>query len=267
MNRFLLVSFLVVGQLVFSQDTLTVYFDFDDAILKPADIVSLEGLRTDLNKGSLEFVTLIAHTDTSGSIAYNNQLAKRRLNAVLGVLHIETGTSKSKALGETEAARSTNYDAARFRKVDLVYSLVEYNSETPIHVPEPVVSDQERLNNELTSFLKDSISEILIQLSVNFYPGRAILIEGEEEELYSLYRFLKTHPTVKAKIRGHVCCGSNMALSQSRAFVVYDYLIGKGISPSRLTHRGYDNTEPFISPEITEEDKAKNRRVDVIFTK
>ena len=148
-----------------------------------------------------------------------------------------------------------------------VYAIVEYISGGPVHVPEPVVSDQERLNNELTSFLKDSISEILIQLSVNFYPGRAILLEGEEEELYALYRFLKTYPTVKAKIRGHVCCGSNMALSQNRAFVVYDYLVGKGISPTRLTHRGYDNTEPFIYPEVTEEDKAKNRRVDVIFTK
>lgn len=267
MNRCLLVLFLLLGHLGLSQDTLTIYFDFDEAIVKPADITSLQGLNIDQNKGKLEIITLIAHTDTSGSVTYNNELAERRLNAVLDVLKIELGTSKSLVLGETEANRSINYDATRFRKVDVVYSIIEYISGGPVQVPEPVVSDQERLNNELASFLKDSISEILIQLSVNFYPGRAILLEGEEEELYALYRFLRTYSSVKAKIRGHVCCGSNMALSQNRAYVVYEYLVGKGISPSRLTHRGYDNSQPFIFPEETEEDKAKNRRVDVIFTK
>ena len=267
MNRCLLVLFLLLGHLGLSQDTLTVYFDFDEAIVKPADITSLQGLNIDPNKGTLEIITLIAHTDTSGSVAYNNELAERRLNAVLNVLQIESGTSKSLVLGETEANRSSNYDAARFRKVDVIYSVKEYISETSIPAAEPILTDQEKLNQELNLFLKDSTSEVLIQLSVNFYPGRAILLEGEEEELYTLYRFLRTYSSVKAKIRGHVCCGSNMALSQNRAYVVYEYLVGKGISPSRLTHRGYDNSQPFIFPEETEEDKAKNRRVDVIFTK
>jgi hypothetical protein len=129
----------LLGHLGLSQDTLTVYFDFDEVIVKPADIISLQGLNIDPNKGTLEIITLIAHTDTSGSVAYNNELAERRLNAVLDVLKIESGTSKSLVLGETEANRSSNYEAVSFRKVDVIYSIVEYISGTPIHVPEPGV--------------------------------------------------------------------------------------------------------------------------------
>lgn len=118
MNRCLLVLFLLLGHLGLSQDTLTIYFDFDEAIVKPADITSLKGLIIDTKKGTLEIITIIAQTDTSGSVVYNNELAERRLNAVLDVLKIESETSKSLVLGETEANLSANYDAARFRKVE-----------------------------------------------------------------------------------------------------------------------------------------------------
>ena len=74
MNRCLLVLFLLLGHLGLSQDTLTIYFDFDEAIVKPADITSLQGLIIDTKKGTLEIITLIAQTDTSGSVVYNLSL-------------------------------------------------------------------------------------------------------------------------------------------------------------------------------------------------
>jgi Outer membrane protein and related peptidoglycan-associated (lipo)proteins len=43
---------------------------------------------------------------------------------------------------------------------------------------------------------------------------------------------------------------------------VRDFLISKGISADRLTAKGYGKSEPLVSPEKTNEDRAINRRVE-----
>ena len=55
-------------------------------------------------------------------------------------------------------------------------------------------------------------------------------------------------------------------ISFLRAKAVNDYLIRRGISENRLGYEGYSNTIPLVTPELTEEDQQRNRRVDVIFT-
>lgn len=256
---------LVLSPLSFAQtDTVTIYFDVDQFILSDQDKERLLVVKSEITQKSVVIESVQAHTDTTGSVAYNEVLSNKRLNSVLRALTNDPRGLSARSFGESAAAKDAMYSASEYRKVDVI---LWRELEDVVEIIEEEVTDEEKLNDDLNTFLTDTTSEALIQLSVNFYPGKAILLAGEEEELYVLYRFLKVHPNVKAKIRGHVCCGSNMMLSQNRAFVVYDYLVERGISPSRLTHRGYDNSQPFIWPEETEEDKSKNRRVDVIFTK
>lgn len=69
-----------------------------------------------------------------------------------------------------------------------------------------------------------------------------------------------------AHIRGHVCCGNNMRISKKRAKAVYKYLIKHGVESHRLSYKGYSNTMPLVFPEKTNADRAKNRRVEIIFT-
>lgn len=264
MKRLLYLLLLLPSLSIAQVDTVAIYFDIDEFHLSQQDKETLSTVIENINEGIIEIKSVEAHTDTSGSTAHNRVLSQKRLNSVLHVLNDHKGNITTASFGESIAAKDLKYMPASYRKVDVITSQVIIEEIVDI---EEEITDEEKLNDELNAFLTDSSSEALIQLSVNFYPGRAILLEGEEAELCTLYRFLKNHPKVKAKIRGHVCCGSNMALSENRAFVVYDYLVGKGISPARLTHRGYDNTQPFVWPEETEEDKSKNRRVDVIFTK
>ncbi len=77
---------------------------------------------------------------------------------------------------------------------------------------------------------------------------------------------LKNNPDMELEIQGHTDnVGSakyNMKLSQKRAEAVRQYLIQRGIVPSRLKAVGYGMTRPVAS-NATSEGRAKNRRVEL----
>ena len=82
-----------------------------------------------------------------------------------------------------------------------------------------------------------------------------------------LFNFLYYNPAVDAFIRGHVCCGDEMALSRKRAKHVYKELIKRGISEDRLRYQGFSNSLLLVNPERSEADRRMNRRVDIILSK
>lgn len=55
----------------------------------------------------------------------------------------------------------------------------------------------------------------------------------------------------------------NLQLSQRRADAVRTYLQGKGIDRSRMTTVGYGETRLRVSPEQSDADQRKNRRVEL----
>lgn len=55
---------------------------------------------------------------------------------------------------------------------------------------------------------------------------------------------------------------SNRELSLLRAFSVIDYLVKKGVPPSRITAYGYGEFRP-VAANDTEENRAKNRRIEI----
>ena len=59
---------------------------------------------------------------------------------------------------------------------------------------------------------------------------------------------------------------SNLALSQKRAAAVVTYLLGKGISSSRLDSAGFGETQP-VAPNDTDDGRALNRRVEFVIIK
>lgn len=78
---------------------------------------------------------------------------------------------------------------------------------------------------------------------------------------------LKDWGDVNIEVAGHTdSVGTdehNMTLSQSRAEIVRDYLVGKGISADRISAKGYGESSP-VADNATEEGRAKNRRVELI---
>lgn len=53
----------------------------------------------------------------------------------------------------------------------------------------------------------------------------------------------------------------NLKLSENRAKAVKDYLINQGIDQNRIQSKGYGSANP-IAPNDTDENRAKNRRVE-----
>lgn len=100
-----------------------------------------------------------------------------------------------------------------------------------------------------------------------FFPTDGDVILSESiTELMQLFRFLSENPTLNIEIQGHTDNiggeGYNMALSERRARSVMNYLVENGISPERLTAKGFGMSQP-VSENLTEEGRSKNRRTTV----
>ena len=106
-----------------------------------------------------------------------------------------------------------------------------------------------------------------IRIKRLFFKADSATITPESEAvLDDLYHFLRNNPTVRIEIGGHTngrpphaYCDS---LSTARAKAVYDYLVRRGIDPSRLSYKGYGKRMP-IAPNTTPEGRRKNQRVEI----
>jgi OmpA-OmpF porin, OOP family len=83
--------------------------------------------------------------------------------------------------------------------------------------------------------------------------------------LDEVYQILKTNPDITIEIGGHTDSkgsdSSNQKLSQRRVESVREYLVGKGVSPSRITAKGYGEGVP-VDTNRTAEGRENNRRVE-----
>ncbi|QJW92456.1 OmpA family protein [Spirosoma taeanense] len=86
------------------------------------------------------------------------------------------------------------------------------------------------------------------------------------EELDKLVTILKDNPTLKIELSSHTDVRApdayNLRLSQNRAKSAVDYIVSKGIDASRLTARGYGETQLVVKNAKTEEEHQRNRRTE-----
>ena len=79
--------------------------------------------------------------------------------------------------------------------------------------------------------------------------------------------WIKSDTTFHVRVRGHVCCGPSMKLSEKRAKAVYKYLLKAGVPEERICWKGYSDRCPKVWPEKKKEDAEQNRRVDFVIIK
>jgi outer membrane protein OmpA-like peptidoglycan-associated protein len=101
---------------------------------------------------------------------------------------------------------------------------------------------------------------------IYFETGRAILLPESEITLRAVGDTLARYPNLRIEIQGHTdsrgADGYNQALSRARAQAVRTYLLRNfRLMPRNLVARGYGPSQPEVSPETTDEDYLKNRRV------
>ena len=104
-----------------------------------------------------------------------------------------------------------------------------------------------------------------VLVGVNFEFNKARLTPESYPILFYAVQNLNENPDTKVEIQGHTDnIGSeqyNMNLSEERAQTVRDYLVAKGIDPSRLTVKGYGESMP-VADNSTPEGRSLNRRIE-----
>jgi OmpA-OmpF porin, OOP family len=104
-------------------------------------------------------------------------------------------------------------------------------------------------------------------LNINFDTDKATLKVDGQKIVDEIYMLLNTNNALKLSIEGHTDnVGSitrNKQLSTERANTVMYALAGKGIDIKRLKATGFGSEKP-IKANDTEENKAQNRRVELV---
>ena len=139
--------------------------------------------------------------------------------------------------------------------------------------PEPVLFTVEFIEKQDdTSPLMEvldtiKIGDVFILPNIFFEFAQSNLLPDSYSELQRLLVYLTKNEMVKIEIGGHTDNqGSdvyNQKLSTERARTVYRYLIDKGIGAHRLSYKGYGKERPVV-PNDTEENRAKNRRTEIL---
>ncbi|MGS0741546.1 outer membrane protein OmpA [Glaciimonas sp. GG7] len=100
------------------------FFDFDKAVLKPEGKAKLDDLTSKLGDLNLEVIIAVGHTDSVGTVAYNQKLSIRRAEAVKAYLvhkGIEQNRVYTEGKGKSQpvADNKTAAGRAKNRRVEI----------------------------------------------------------------------------------------------------------------------------------------------------
>lgn len=284
-------------------DTIAVYFAFDKSDISSRTQDHLDSLMYNEILTPDKDVKIIGYADYVGKNLYNDTLSLKRAHAVeqylftLGFkkdnIHLCIGKGKIEREG-----MHGNDGYAPDRKVDIVLTHAE-KKHIALKTPQKTITEQpaaaatsiDKKVNKPTAkkitvvppaIVLQSMDEItqlkpdatVILNKIYFPAGRHYALDGSEIQMDQLFDVLNTHPTMRIRIEGHVCCvymytdaydedTQSYDLSINRARFVYDYLRRRGISADRLDFAGFGRRRPVVYVEHTEEEAQKNRRVEL----
>ena len=143
-------------------------------------------------------------------------------------------------------------------------------------IPKEFGNDESGLVKQLEN---SKVGESVVLSDIHFEQARHVLLKSSKPSLNAMLNALKSLPTLQVEIQGHMCCDDALTvdgfdidtkefmLSYNRAKTVYDFMVENGINASRLTYKGYGTRKRLVNPEVTDEDRDKNRRVEFSITK
>lgn len=237
-------------------DTLSVYFDVNKSGLLVNELNKLNSF-LDAHIQNTKEIIITAYADSTGNVANNLILAANRMDVVKTHL-VKTNASfesiiKASAMGETSKYGN---DLQKNRCVELIF-----------------VHEEKQGVNNLAAYAK---GDKIVLENILFENNSHVFLPSSLPALQSLLATLKANLNIKIMVLGHVCCGGNnpdydmiepgelnMKISETRAKAVCDYLLENGIESNRLKYRGLSFKYPRVFPEISDEDRAKNRRVEI----
>jgi outer membrane protein OmpA-like peptidoglycan-associated protein len=265
------VAFFTFG-LSFAQEEeiYSIFFEFDKFNLKEEQAEGVIAFVQKIDTARIESIQIYGYCDDRGKDEYNFVLSTNRATTVKNKL-IERGI-KSKIIITLEGKGRIMLDEdlqtdipearSKNRRVDVV---VNYKSITIENLKIPGV---------YSTIKKDVVPGDRIYLEkVLFERGSSQLTVQAKKELDKVALLLLKFKNIQFEVQGHVCCTptyhreaidretKKRELSVNRAKRVFNYLFKKGISNSRMTYRGYGNTQSL------KQGSALDRRVELLILK
>ena len=256
-----------------SQMLTSVYFDYDSYTLTKESRKKLDSLAN--LKSSLKF-RIFGNCDISGSLEYNKKLSENRASAVSKYLKARIGNTIALesivGLGKEKQINDNSTEELR-RK----------NRRVDIFVDQVLKTGEIKSGKIFESFFSKKVSEMKIGETyslpnVNFIGGRHVWFPKGNKILIRLADVLKNNPSLEVELQGHICCDydnfdgedldlKTFNLSFTRADAIRQFLEKQGVDLRRIKVSGMGHLNPVVYPERTEEDMAKNRRVEIVVHK
>jgi outer membrane protein OmpA-like peptidoglycan-associated protein len=273
MTRLFFLFFLLFSVVSFAQEeeeVHSIFFEFDKFNLKTEQADAVVAFVSKIDTTRIESVQIFGYCDDRGKDQYNYTLSTNRANTVKDKL-IEKGI-KSKIIITLEGKgrimldedMQTNIPEARSknRRVDVVVNF------------KPIVIEDLKIPGVYSTIKKDRIVGDRIYLDhVLFERGSSQLTYKAKKELDRIALELHKYKNIHFEIQGHVCCTPTFQkeavdrdtkkreLSINRAKRVYNYFLMKRISKTRMTFKGYGNTQSL------KKGSTLDRRVELLITK
>jgi outer membrane protein OmpA-like peptidoglycan-associated protein len=291
--KYILLCWVLISTRCFAQqDTATIYFSIGSYQLTTAQKKSIDSLLYHDILASGRRVGIIGYADIVGGEKSNKELSVKRANAVAAYLQfmgIDTQFIEQ-VTGAGEINRADN--AAGYpqdRKVAIIpggFSKRGWN--TKAVATGKVISGS--VDSPVINIDNVPINGTFRLENVYFDFGKAELLKPSFPILNALAKTMRDNPNLKIQVEGHVCCSKPYTidangqkrelkagevdtltmfttigeLSVDRANAVRIYLIfRKGISDKRIHFVGFGNKHMIANPEVTDADRALNRRVEV----
>lgn len=137
-----------------------------------------------------------------------------------------------------------------------------YNPRTVIVDPEDI-SEGHRIQRDI----RLTPAGETIRLNHLIFPqGKSVIAESSYDELDEIAQMMMENERIMIQLEGHTDsqgnAKGNMKLSQKRVEAVKNYLVSKGVSKNRIKTKAFGGTQP-LGNEMTDEDRARNRRVEM----
>jgi outer membrane protein OmpA-like peptidoglycan-associated protein len=276
-KNYLIVIFLFgfLGNAQQKTERINVYFESNSSELTENDKTTITTFFSRENL-TLNTIEVLGFCDDIGSTEANKKLSESRATSVSEFIKNNFGHSSISSFGKGEISlESTTPNIEDSRKnnrkvtISITYSESK-NKIKPLESAKPKLPVYKTFNDKLTVGDKVIMKKLLFKGSLTHYDDE----EQAEVELGKVVSYLNENPNTSIEIQGHVCCitkshgdaydrETKMAnLSQTRAKKIFDYLVSKGISEKRMTHKGYGRKHP-ISGGI----ESDNKRVEILITK
>ncbi|MFN7676072.1 OmpA family protein [Flavobacterium sp.] len=282
--------FLLIVSSISAQEQFSVYFDSNKFDLTTKEKQSLNNW-VSANKNN-KIVAIHGFTDEVGTTGFNDTLAQKRVDFIFQNVKNQIKIRedfKTRSFGESF---NQSVNKAENRKVTIFYILEkDLPREDEIlgikkvvkeEQPKPEIVYPEKLvfenpNGTKSEFKLDRVfmktmgeakpGEKLKIENLNFIINTFAVVNESRGKMYELLLVLQRNPQMKIEIHGHLCCMpvDRTDLSTQRAKAIYNFLIQNEIDKSRLSYKGFGSTQPIYPlPEKSEEERAANRRVEIL---